>query len=217
MLTRSLAFVSALLLSTTLSTAAMSIEWVPVDNSSAMSGHTTVDLFITTDSGLCCAAMLMELDSGEFFYFDYVSPDGQFSLTAEQDQPPQQSIIDLGQTVPEIAPIEFTTYVTIAGEQAGLLAGGDVGGDGLEFSEQEIDVAWYSFDYPVGRAHAARITFTDGSTGSWALLTVEGAVVEGDEFSGTLADIVPEPASLTLLAIGSAALLRQNLSDRMRI
>jgi hypothetical protein len=185
-----------LALSAAMAGAEITPEWVPVDNSGVLTGYSTVDLFVTTETGVCCAALLMTLDSGSLFYFTLDTGNGG-SLIANVDQPPPDGVEDLG---PPFEPWLYTTYVTIGGEPAGLLSGGDAGGDVLEFSEREIDVSWYSFAYPVGRAHMGRFTFTEGAVGDWTIYVV-AADAEIDpqlERSGTLAGLVPEPTSLAL-------------------
>ncbi len=203
---RILCFAVALTLSVAVSNtlAAVSIEWETVDNSAALDGYTTVDLYVNSDEiGVCCAAMLMTLDSGSFYYFSYDS--GTTVLTASVDRPAPDLPEGLG---PIFSAWKYTTYVTIDDQIVGILSGGDAGGDVLEFSEQEIDVSWYSFDYPVGRVHMARITFTEDAVGEWVLYSIlsdKPAIIR----EGTIADLVPEPASLTLLPLAGGLMLKR--------
>ena len=196
--------VTALILTlcVSVSKADITIEWVEVDNSSVLSGYRTFDLFANTDLGWCCNAMLFPLDTGNF----YQHPLGNESV-------PLPFMVDL---FPEI---EFDTYLGAGGGPVRTtLQAGDVGGDAYQFDEVELDVSWAAQVIPVplpsGRLHMARLTFSDDATGSWRL-AISASEPDGlVEFSGTIADIIPEPASLALMASGAAVLLRRQRSDR---
>lgn len=191
------------------STAAVSVEWVPVDNTDALTGYTTVDLFVHSDTGICCAALLFELERGELFFFsfgDTASP----VIEASKYSPPPQALLDLGAIFPEFAALPYTSYITLSGAQFGLAGGaGDVGGDTLEFSKSEVDLSWYSFAFPSGQIHMARLTFSNDSVGTWGFATVNEQNEEV-ELYGSVGELIPEPCSLVALAgVGTALLPRR--------
>lgn len=189
------AFISAMvvLVGVSLSPAAISIEWVGVDNSSVLTGYKTFDLYATTDNGWCCNAMLFPLDTGTF----YQHPIGG---TSE----PLPTFVAL---FPEL---EFDTYLGAGGDAVRTTGqAGDVGGDVYQFDETELDVSWAAQTIPVplptGRLHMARITFSNDATGSW-VLAIAASEQSFAQFSGTIEDIVPEPGTLGMLVFGVAAL-----------
>ena len=207
--------VAALAISLSLSVARadISIEWVPVDNTDALTGYTTVDLIVHTDTGLCCGALLVELQRGEIYYFTFGEP-GSFPFVADKYRPPSQAFIDLSASIPELLPIAYTSYITINGEPISVVGGaGDVGGDGLAFTDTEVDASWFSFDYPVGAVHMARLTFSNDSVGAWGFATV-GDGSELVEFYGSVGGLIPEPGTLVVFASGGVALSVRRRSDR---
>ncbi len=112
-------------------------------------------------------------------------------------------------SVPEL---EFDTYLSAGDSSLRVLgAAGDVGGDAFQFDEVELDIAWGAIPIPdplpTGRQYLARLTFSDGATGTWNL-AVAGNGSGFSVFSGTIADIVPEPGSLLLLTMGAAVCLK---------
>lgn len=187
------------------------IDWVPVDNTDALTGYTTVDLIVHTDTGLCCGALLVELQQGEIYYFT-IGEQGPFPFVADKDRPPPHALIDIGASVPEFRPIVYTSYITINAGPVYVIGGaGDVGGDGLAFTDTEIDASWYSFDFPVGAVHMARLTFSNDSVGTWGFATV-GEGTERVEFYGSVGGLIPEPGTLAVFAGVGAALLPRRRS-----
>jgi PEP-CTERM motif len=165
---------------------AADIKWVEVDNSALLSGFRTFDLFIRTDEGWCCNAMLFELSKGTFFQ----DPFGDISA-------PNPAFFDLVPT------LEFDTYLTENGMGVNILgSAGDVGGDVLAFSTTELDVSWNTRLRPsqtTGWIQSARITISEDAEGTWDLLIAESNL-PASGFSGTVQDIVPEPGTLWLMA-----------------
>ncbi len=134
-------------------------RFVEVDNSSALNGYRTFDLEITTGNDWTSTALLIELTGGSFYQDPYGS-----------DLEPPSGLFG---TYPKL---EFDTYVTTYGNSASIAGGaGDVGGDGLQFDTQEIDISW--FDIPrndVGTFSIGRFTLTDDAAGSFKFLTFSG-------------------------------------------
>jgi hypothetical protein len=189
------------------STAAVSVEWVPVDNTDALTGYTTVDLFFHSDTGLCCGALLVELQQGDIFYFTYGVPGSFPYIEADKNRPPQQALIDIGASIPEFLPIAYTSYVTINAGPVYMAGGaGDVGGDGLAFTDTEIDASWFSFDYPFGAVHMARLTFSNDSVGTWGFATVNEQN-EKIELYGSVGGLIPEPGTFLFVLGGFAAVI----------
>jgi hypothetical protein len=177
---------SALLIGSSTTLASVDLKWVEVNNTSELSGYRTFDLLISADAPWVNNSMLFTLDSGSF----YQDPFGETA-------PPDPVLFSL---TPALA---FDTYVQGLG--ADLVIAGPaitVGGDELEFSQTELDIAWTWTLQPVyaDQWHStARITFENSAIGSWAI-EVLGPDGGPTIFSGTVADIVPEPGSLGLLA-----------------
>lgn len=169
--------------------AAMTVDWLEVDNQGTIPGYRTYDLVVHTEfATFSAAAMLFELTDGTF-YQDLI---GGTSIL----NPAFFSIFPT---------LEYDTYLMDDGEPVNVLGGGgDVGGNGLEFSMTELDVSWQAQAYPPqhqGPVRIARITMSADAAGTWDLFVLEFGLVSSGRFSGTVEDIVPEPGSLGLLAL----------------
>lgn len=136
--------------------AAISLDFVPVDNSAVLAGYKTYDVLVTTDADWTSAAMLFELSGGSL----YQHAQGQDSVADPAVIPtfyPQH---------PEVA---FDTYVI--GSVAG--GGGDIGmrRTQLAFDTQRLDVSWYNLTPDqVGTTNVARLTLTDDTAGLLKLM-----------------------------------------------
>ena len=140
----------ALMLTTSFSEAAISFDLSPVDNSALLTGYTTYDMQVTTDTDWTAAAMLLELSTGIMYQHEYG--------TAGQPNPFFFSLF------PEL---EFDTYVI--GNRVG--GGGDVGGDSFTFGAAELDTSWYNMaDTDIGTITIGRVTMTNDAVGSMAIM-----------------------------------------------
>ena len=182
-----------LALSASLSHAAASILWLEYPGGGAIPGHLTYDLYLDIDGTWCCSAMLFELSQGSF----YQDPLGDVKIHAP--------------FLPAISPtVAFDTYVAEGGYQdVGVIGGaGDVGGPPqLIFDETTLNVSWgvLGGQRSSGFFKIARITLTTNAVGTWRLATI-GADTPYTEFSGTVADIVPEPGTFAAFASGGVVL-----------
>lgn len=188
MLVRGFVVALTLALSASLSHAAASILWFEYPNGGVVPGYKTYDLYLNIDGTWCCSAMLFELSRGSF----YQDPLGDVKIHAPY--------------LPAISPtVAFDTYVAEGGHlDVGIIGGaGDVGGPAqLIFDEFTLNVSWgvLGGQRTSGFFKIARITMTTDAVGSWRLATI-GADTPYTEFSGTVADIVPEPAAVSLLTV----------------
>jgi len=136
--------------------AAISFDLSPVDNSALLTGYSTYDLQVTTDTDWTAAAGLLELSAGSIYQHAYGSDNAV----------PHPLFLAM---YPELA---FDTYVI--GNTAG--GGGDVGGDGYAFGTSELDVSWYNLIAgETGTTTIGRLTVTDDAVGSiQIMLTNDG-------------------------------------------
>ena len=148
------------------SMAAISLEFEPVDNSAVLTGYKTYDMLVTTDADWTAGAMLFELRAGRFYQHALGTNNGPHTGFLAVD-----------------AALEFDTYVV--GSTAG--GAGDVGGAGLAFGTDKLDVSWYNLTPDqIGTTTVARLTFTDDAAGSMSvMLTAAGS--ELAEFDVTFA------------------------------
>ena len=107
---------------------------------------------------------------------------------------------------------EFDTNVGIFDDGTAGIAGGagDLGGGALSLNAPQISVTWFNTDADdLDPVQIAMITLSPDATGTWELITsfTGGQLLSsGVVINGT---IVPEPASLTMLVLGSLAMIRQ--------
>ena len=177
----------ALMLSVSVTSAA-SILWFEYPNAGAVPGYNTYDLYLDMEGTWCCSAMFFELSRGAF----YQDPWGDVTM------------------YPPIAPLHspavvYDTYVMEGNRpDVSVIAGaGDVGGPaGLIFNESTLNVSWgvLGAQRTSGFFKIARITMTTDAAGTWRLATI-GSDTPYTEFSGTVADIFPEPGSLVLFVM----------------
>lgn len=129
---------------------AISLDFVPVDNSAVLTGYTTYDMQVTTDTDWTAGAMLFQLNAGGFY---------QHALGTNSVPDTGFFVIDAG--------LEFDTY--LVGATAG--GAGDVGGDGYTFGTDELDVSWYNLTPDqVGTTTIARLTLTNDAAGSMSIM-----------------------------------------------
>ena len=132
----------------------LSAEFVWVDNTDTLTGYTTADLQVTTDSDWHSAALLLELTQGSI----YQDPVGGATS-------PNPALFD---TFPTLV---YDTYVAADGNTAVIAGGaGDVYGDVYQFDTVELDVSWFSTATDeIGTINLGRITLSDDAVGTWSL------------------------------------------------
>ncbi len=132
--------------------ASVIFEMAEVDNSAALTGYTTYDLNVTTDTDWTSAGMLLELTAGSVYQHEFGGITG----------PANPAFVQL---FPDLA---FDTHV--AGSTAG--GAGDLGGTGLAFGTDRLDVSWFN-NTPgdTGTTTIGRITLTDDAAGTMSLMT----------------------------------------------
>ncbi len=161
----------------------LSAEFIWIDNSAELTGFTTADLQVTTDTDWTGAALLLELTQGSI----YQDPLGTNSA-------PNPALFGTFPT------LQFDTYVA-ANDNSTITAGaaGDVGGDVFQFDSSELDISWIdTATDDIGTINIGRITLSDDAVGQWSLKLINAT---GDIFlafdvaftNGELASPPPPP------------------------
>lgn len=202
MIDRSLiAALSVVLWVSTSASAAVTMQWVEVNNQGAVPGFRTMDLVIDMDGLWCCTAMLIELTQGSF----YQDPNGLVTT-------PFPLLIDMFPTV------EFDTYVAENDHTDVFVVGGagDVGGaPELIFNDTVLNISWAS-PPPLrseGVIKIARVTLSRNARGTWAFATIgqntDFTTFTG-EFQGSVqTQLLPEPGSVAMLGLLATLGLRR--------
>lgn len=174
-----------------------------VDNSSssALAGYVTQDLEVTTSGDdWTAAALLIELTSGSIYQDGLGNADGT---------PPNPALFGLA---PSLA---FDTYVGVLGGLGNTVAGGaaDLGGNpALQFDTAGLNVSWANTATgDTGTTTIGRFSLSSDASGTWSLGLISQDMGSAPPvvFSGAIAggQLVPEPTTLVVLALGSTALL----------
>ena len=132
----------------------LAAEFAWVDNTDQLTGYTTADLQVSTDTDWLSAALLLELNQGSI----YQDPNGS-------NTEPNSALFGIAPT------LEFDSYVAANGHNV-LIAGGagDVYGDTLQFDESQLDISWLdTATDDTGTINLARITLSDDAAGTWSL------------------------------------------------
>ena len=183
----------------TVASAEITMEIVPVDNSSALTGFITQDLVVTTDSDWLGCQMVVTVPAGAIY---------QDSLTVSAQSPNPAFF-------PTFPTLEFDTYVTDGslGESVSTTGAVDLGGPPSEvFTEDELSIAWYTDATDnIGTFAVARVTLADTAQGDWQFLATakpaEGPIVLASD--AIIGGVMPEPATMGILALGGLMLLKR--------
>ncbi len=135
-------------------TGSFSAQFVPVDNSAALSGYNTYDLQVSADVDWRGASLLIELTQGSI----YQDPAG----TNRASNPV------LFNTFPGL---EFDTYVADNGSPSIIMGrASDVGGDVFQFDTTGIDISWGNVTTDdIGTEIIGRVTLSDDAAGNLGL------------------------------------------------
>jgi len=138
--------------------AAISLDFVPVDNSALLTGYNTFDLQMNSpDSDWTAAVMLLETTAGSIYQHTPGVDGIQFPAALPYFYPGEPAIV-------------FDTYVI--GNVLG--GGGDLDGStGYAFDTGRLDVSWYNNNHTnIGSFPISRITLSDDAVGTWSLLSI---------------------------------------------
>ncbi len=178
-------------------TAEITMEIVVVDNTSVpeLAGYVTQDIVITTDSDWLGAQMIVATDAPGMIYQDPLG-----GLTS-----PSPAFFSIAPS------LEFDTYVSngVVGDLVSVTGAVDLGGPPTVVdTDQDLSVAWFTTATDdIGTLALARVTLQKTATGTWAFLaTADPAEGPRVQASGP---IIPEPATLSLLALGGLAAIRR--------
>lgn len=173
------------------------------DNSSVLGpGYVTNDILISTDTDWLQSQLLIELTSGNIYQTPSI---GQwFPQTAYWSMFPE---------------LEFDSFLTATGFDNPNLAGcaGNLDGDDQQFDTEEIDIAWFNVEKDdIGQNMLiARITLSTDAQGTWKFISW----AHDPTFSKNYPEVygegmvnygyLPEPATIVMLGVGAAVLLRR--------
>ena len=182
----------------------VAVESAPVPVA-GMAGYVYNDVVVTTDSDWMRAVLVVTPDDPSKVYQDVYG-----GVTS-----PMPSLFT------PFPALEYDTYVSngVVGEAVSVLAAASVGRSVLEFTTDtdpdtdELAVEYYTTETDnIGELSLARVTLSNTTSGTWFFLATaspaggpmvvaEGPIVDGE--------MVPEPMTLSLLAIGGLALIRR--------
>lgn len=197
---RYLAVLLTVLAVTGVASAAISVavEYAPVPLA-GMESYVYNDVVVTTDSDWMRGVLVVTPDDPAKVYQDSMG-----GITS-----PSPAWIGM------VPSLEYDTYVSngVLGENVSVLAAASVGRDVLEFttdtdpSHDELAVEYYTTDTDdIGVLSLARVTLANTTTGTWFFLATASpaggpmVVAEGPIVGGAM---VPEPLTLSLLAVGA--------------
>ena len=201
---RFVAILTVLALSPLASAAVTDMQINGVDNSgeAALDGFVTQDVAIDFDGQWTGSQLLITLDTGSIYQ------DAAGGVT-----PPTDFIVDL------VSSSAYDTFVTAGGltvESSEAVSAGagavDLGGPATaQFDAAGINQAW---NPPGGTVIVdqtgfltARVSLSDDAIGTWALLASAGGEISTYEGPVEGGAMVPEPATMSLLALGGLGVL----------
>lgn len=177
--------------------------------------HVANEITVTTSSDWLSAQLYVNpTTDGDLFQYPFdpydVSPAS-----------PSQGLIDTGAPpfVPPLTGIEYDCYISDGTMGSTVtIAGGAVdigGGTAFTFDDDLLDIAWgTNATTDIGTLRLAMVTLPNNATGTWSFQATADPPEVGPKvivLGGSIVDgkLIPEPATMGLLAIGGLALLRR--------
>ncbi len=163
----------------------------PVNTAGAVLGdlddYVCQDLIVDTAVDWTAAAILIELTAGSIYQETKGSvevPEGFKFYNGQTSKPPSAAFFSV------LPSSEYDTYVHGNGDSVTVQgAGGDVGGDTIQFDDAEIDVTWTSATSStndIGENSIGRFTFSNNATGTFKLKVTQADDHNGYEVTGTI-------------------------------
>ena len=148
----------------------VTMELVPVDSTSQLTGYVTQDIVIATTTDWANAELIVTLDQAGGIYQD---PSG-----SAHPQSPDPALFSSAPS------LEFDTYVSsgVLGEPVFVTGATSVGGsESAIFDQGSVSIAWSTADTDdIGELILARVTLADTAAGTWRFLATATVAGESD-------------------------------------
>jgi hypothetical protein len=159
----------------------ISAQFIPVDNSSALTGYKTYDIQVTTGRDWFGSELLIELTGGSIY-----------QDAAGSERAPNPNLLSAYPT------LEFDSYLSANGHDLSQLGrASEIGGDVMQFDNTGIDIAWFDLaDDDIGTFVIGRITISDDAAGTVGMgLYSDGVSKSWNTFAaGDLVNLTPAAA-----------------------
>lgn len=171
-------------------------------------GWVTNDIVVQADSDWLSAMMVVLPDASGMIYQD--------TYGSANPQSPDPLFVAAFPT------LAYDTYVGngVLGESVSTAAAVDMGQAAILFDTNVLAIAWYtSDDDDLGSLDLARITLGDQAQGTWEFRATASpskgpaTVMVGQIINGELV-VIPEPATMALLAVGGIGMLIRRKRSR---